>query len=210
MDSSRFDTLAKRLVGSSYARRSALRAGAAALAARLGGASTAEAGICRPSGTICRKDGECCTARCSPSDASGRRRCGHCCFVAGTLVAMADGASRPIELVGFGDLVIGAGNSVSRVIAVETPLLGSRQLFGFNGNAPFVTAEQITAFKKEMDAANVAYEFVNYPGAKHGFTNPDADLFGQKFNMPLAYNAEADKQSWSAWLSFLKGAFAAK
>lgn len=85
------------------------------------------------------------------------------------------------------------------------------KLFVANGaEDTFVTAEQITAFKKEMDAANVAYEFVNYPGAKHGFTNPDADLFGQKFNMPLAYNAEADKQSWSAWLSFLKGAFAAK
>jgi dienelactone hydrolase len=75
---------------------------------------------------------------------------------------------------------------------------------------PFTTAEQIATFKSEMTAAKVSYDFVSYPGAKHGFTNPDSDQWGQKFNMPLAYHAEADKQSWSAWLTLLNGVFAAK
>jgi len=61
---------------------------------------------------------------------------------------------------------------------------------------PFTTQEQIDAFKKEMDNAKVQYEFVNYPGAIHSFTNPAADSVGKKFNMPLAYNEKADKESW--------------
>ena len=61
---------------------------------------------------------------------------------------------------------------------------------------PFTTAEQIATFKANMDSANVQYEFINYPGAVHSFTNPDADSVGQKFSMPLAYNENADKESW--------------
>lgn len=61
---------------------------------------------------------------------------------------------------------------------------------------PFTTPEQIEAFKKEMDSAKVNYEFINYEGAVHSFTNPSADSVGKKFNMPLAYNEKADKESW--------------
>lgn len=72
---------------------------------------------------------------------------------------------------------------------------------------PFVPAEQIAAFKKEMEAAKVNYKFVNYPGAKHSFTNPDADANGTKFKLPLAYNAKADQESWAELQSFLIGVF---
>jgi dienelactone hydrolase len=61
---------------------------------------------------------------------------------------------------------------------------------------PFVTKKQIDAFKKEMDDAKVQYEFVNYEDAIHSFTSPAADSLGKKFNMPLAYNEKADKESW--------------
>lgn len=61
---------------------------------------------------------------------------------------------------------------------------------------PFVKPEAIEAFRKEMDAAGVDYEFINYPGAVHSFTNPEADATGQKFGLPLAYNREADEKSW--------------
>jgi len=61
---------------------------------------------------------------------------------------------------------------------------------------PFVTQEQIDAFKQEMANAKVQYEFINYKGAVHSFTNPIADSVGKKFNMPLAYNEKADKESW--------------
>ncbi|HCI14509.1 MAG: dienelactone hydrolase [Gallionellales bacterium GWA2_60_142] len=61
---------------------------------------------------------------------------------------------------------------------------------------------QVDAFKQEMEQAGVNYKVVSYPGAMHSFTNPDADGFAKKFNMPLAYNAEADKDSWSQLQTF--------
>jgi dienelactone hydrolase len=72
---------------------------------------------------------------------------------------------------------------------------------------PFVPTEQIAAFKKEMDSAKVNYKFVNYSGAKHSFTNPDADANGAKFKMPLAYNPKADQESWAELQLFLKSVF---
>jgi dienelactone hydrolase len=67
---------------------------------------------------------------------------------------------------------------------------------------PFVKAEEIEAFKQEMEAAGVDYSFINYAGAVHSFTNPDADRFGREFNLPLAYNKEADEKSWQAMQNF--------
>lgn len=77
-----------------------------------------------------------------------------------------------------------------------------------NGAADkFTTPEKIEAFKKEMKKAGVDYKFISYPGAMHSFTNPEADIYGKKFNLPLAYNAEADKKSWNELKIFLKNIF---
>ncbi len=90
-------------------------------------------------------------------------------------------------------------------IATETPAQPGKvkaKIIVLNGAAdPMVTPEQREAFKKEMKAAKVKYEFIDLKDAKHGFTNPDADKHG----MPaLAYNAEADKKSWAEMLRFFK------
>ncbi len=61
---------------------------------------------------------------------------------------------------------------------------------------PFVQPETIAKFKEQMQAAGVDYRFVNYPGAVHSFTSPAATANGEKFGLPLAYNAEADAASW--------------
>lgn len=77
-----------------------------------------------------------------------------------------------------------------------------------NGAAdPFVPAEQVAAFEKEMKAAKVDYKLFNYEGAKHGFSNPHADEKGKKFNMPLAYDKKADKASWKEIKKFLNEIF---
>ncbi|WP_455206823.1 dienelactone hydrolase family protein [Kaarinaea lacus] len=77
-----------------------------------------------------------------------------------------------------------------------------------NGEAdPFVKPDDITAFKQEMKNAKVDFEFKSYPDAKHAFTNPAADENGKKFDIPLAYNEAADKQSWSDMKTFLKQVF---
>lgn len=72
---------------------------------------------------------------------------------------------------------------------------------------PFVKPESIEAFKKEMDAAKVNYKFINYPGAVHAFTNPEATAKGKQFKLPLAYNAEADKQAKAEAAKFFQAAF---
>ena len=78
----------------------------------------------------------------------------------------------------------------------------------FNGDADkFNTPEQIKAIKEKMDKAGVNYKFVSYPGAMHSFTNPDADKYANKFNLPIAYNSEADKKSWEEMKMFLDTIF---
>jgi dienelactone hydrolase len=67
---------------------------------------------------------------------------------------------------------------------------------------PMVPPEQIAMFKHEMDAAGAHYQFVNYPGAKHAFTNPEADDYAKKFHLPIAYNSEADKKCWQEMKQF--------
>jgi len=72
---------------------------------------------------------------------------------------------------------------------------------------PFVKPDSIEAFKKEMDGAKVDYKFINYPGAVHAFTNPEATEKGKQFNLPLAYNAKADEQSKAEAAKFFSSVF---
>ena len=59
-----------------------------------------------------------------------------------------------------------------------------------------VSNAEVAAFKQEMEAAGADYRFVAYPGARHVFTNPEADTSGKKFGIPLGYDPEADRRSW--------------
>ena len=71
----------------------------------------------------------------------------------------------------------------------------------------FVTKEQIVAFKNEMKAAGADFKFISYPGAVHSFTNPEADELGKKYNIPIAYNRDADNKSWEELKKFLHRIF---
>ncbi|MDZ7805219.1 dienelactone hydrolase family protein [Thiohalophilus sp.] len=82
------------------------------------------------------------------------------------------------------------------------------QIRVYTGEADqMVKAEDVEAFKKEMDAADVDYKLTSYPGVKHGFTNPDATGAGKKFGLPLAYDEAADKDSWADMLEFFEQIF---
>ena len=72
---------------------------------------------------------------------------------------------------------------------------------------PFVSKDSIELFKKEMETAGADFEFIDYPGARHSFTNPEANVFGEKFGLPLEYNAEVDKASWQKMQQFLDSIF---
>jgi len=85
------------------------------------------------------------------------------------------------------------------------------RIISFTGEAdPMIGADKVAAFKQEMEAAGADFRVVTYPGAKHAFTNPEADGLGRKFNLPLAYNAEADRDSWEQAKVFLSVVFGKK
>ena len=72
-----------------------------------------------------------------------------------------------------------------------------------------VTPQQVEAFKAEMDAAKANYQFVSIEGAKHGFTNPDADRLshGDHGGPDIGYNKAADESSWADMQAFFKKVF---
>jgi dienelactone hydrolase len=70
---------------------------------------------------------------------------------------------------------------------------------------PFVPAEGIAAFEKEMKDAGVDYQFVSYPGAVHAFTQKAA---GNDNSKGAAYNEAADKASWDEMKTFFGKIFA--
>lgn len=75
---------------------------------------------------------------------------------------------------------------------------------------PLVPKAEVDAFKKEMAQAKAKLRFVGYPGAKHAFTNPGADALGQKYKLPLQYDAKADAASWRELVQFFQQTLKAK
>jgi dienelactone hydrolase len=67
---------------------------------------------------------------------------------------------------------------------------------------PFVKREEYAALKKDLDAAKAEYRIIEYPGAVHAFTNPEATALGQKFNLPLRYDAQVDREAKAEALKF--------
>src|SRR3954464_3994959 len=95
------------------------------------------------------------------------------------------------------DLAGVAGFHASLGLNTPAPAPGAvkAKVLVLNGaDDPFVKKEQYAAFKKDMDAAKADYRIVEYPGAVHAFTNPEATELGKKFNLPLRYDAKVDQE----------------
>lgn len=97
------------------------------------------------------------------------------------------------------------------VLSTATPAEPGKvkaQIAVFTGGAdPMVPTAQVDAFKQEMDKAGAKYSVVTYPGLLHAFTNPDADDYAKRFNLPVGYDGMADLDSWTQTGQFLKGLF---
>ncbi|OIN04322.1 dienelactone hydrolase family protein [Oceanisphaera psychrotolerans] len=132
-------------------------------------------------------------------------------------------AGSPIAAVGYcygGGVVLHMARSGAPLAAVASfhgsltpkadplPAGSNIRIAVFNGAAdPMVPGEQVAAFRQEMDAAQADYLLVNYPGALHAFTNPDADRVAAEFNIPVGYNQAADQDSWRRLQDFLQDSF---
>jgi dienelactone hydrolase len=78
------------------------------------------------------------------------------------------------------------------------------------GADPFNPPKTVAAFEDSMKAAGADFRVVSYPGAEHAFTNPNATALGKKFNLPIAYDADADRKSWAQMKTFFSDLFKAK
>lgn len=85
--------------------------------------------------------------------------------------------------------------------------LKARVLVCNGADDPFVSAESVTTFKTAMDSIGATYEYIAYPGVVHSFTSKEADANGEKFEMPLAYDADADQKSWESLQQLLNEVF---
>jgi dienelactone hydrolase len=70
-----------------------------------------------------------------------------------------------------------------------------------------VSMDDLDGFKQEMDAAQADYQVLLLEGAKHGFSNPQADVNAEKYGIDLGYQQQADEQSWTAMQTLFASVF---
>ena len=111
------------------------------------------------------------------------------CFGGAVVLNMARAGANLAAVAGF-HASLGLNTPAPAVGAVKAKILV------LNGaDDPFVKREQYDVFKKDLDAAKADYQVIEYPGAVHAFTNPEATELGQKFNLPLRYDAKVDQEA---------------
>lgn len=112
------------------------------------------------------------------------------CFGGGVVTHMAR--------VGVPLNVTGSFHGSIGLAAVDGPDQIDCRILVYNGEADvLIGADQIAGFKAAMEKAGAHYDFIQLPGALHGFSNPMATTNGEKYGLPLAYNALADESSWA-------------
>lgn len=87
---------------------------------------------------------------------------------------------------------------------VEPDTIKAKILVCHGAEDSLVTGDQINKFQENLRHAGADWQFIIYGGAKHSFTNPDADKSGIA---GLGYSAAADKRSWNAMLAFFQEIF---
>jgi len=103
------------------------------------------------------------------------------------------------------DLAAVAGFHASLCLNTPAPAPGAvkAKVLILNGaDDPFVKREQYDTVKKDFDAAKADYLVIEYPGAVHAFTNPEATELGKKFNLPLRYDAKVNEEAESEAAKF--------
>ena len=93
--------------------------------------------------------------------------------------------------------------NLSAAVEAKPNDIKAKILVAHGGADPFVPATQVTSFVEEMLNLGADFQLLNFPQAKHSFTNPDATEKGKKYELPLAYDKDADTESWSAFLDFI-------
>lgn len=77
---------------------------------------------------------------------------------------------------------------------------------------PTVKPDAIASYLKALDGAHVDYQFINYAGALHAFTNPEATKIAEANGMSgtVGYNETAARRSWAQMRMFFDEIFGVK
>lgn len=94
------------------------------------------------------------------------------------------------------------------LLETETPMQAGAfegEIAAFTGaDDPMVSAGIVSTFEQEMLDAGVNCTLTSYPGVVHGFTNPAATERGKKYDIPLAYDAKADADSFDKMIKMFQ------
>ncbi len=101
--------------------------------------------------------------------------------------------------------VVSFHGGLGTTMPAERGAVKAKILVCHGADDPFVKPPEQAAFKEEMAKAKVDYEFIEYPGAVHSFTKPEA---GNDKASGNAYDEAADKKSWQDMKDFLAKIFA--
>ena len=88
-------------------------------------------------------------------------------------------------------------------VPVDKKLLKAKILVCHGASDKFVAQKDVDAFIHQLDSIGADPTLKIYANATHAFTNPVSTENGKRFNMPIEYNAAADKESWNDMKLFL-------
>ena len=119
------------------------------------------------------------------------------------------GGAQVLNMARLGEELKGVVSFHGNLVGVpaDKKLLKAKILVCHGEADPFVKPAELAQFKKQMDSIGADYTLKTYPGATHAFTNPASTAVGEKFKMPIAYNAAADSASWKEMRSFFDRIF---
>jgi dienelactone hydrolase len=125
------------------------------------------------------------------------------CFGGSTVQALAYSGAPLAGIVSFhGGLIPATPESAARTKA--------KVLICHGALDPSEKPEEISAYIKSMNDAKLDYEFIEYAGAHHAFTNPDADRMAELNGLQgfIGYSPSADRRSWADMNVFFAEIFA--
>ncbi len=134
----------------------------------------------------------------SQADTSNIAAIGYC-FGGGVVLNVARLGEDLKGVVSFHGSLIGA--------PAKKDLLKAKILVCHGMADSLVKPDQVEKFRKQMDSIGADYTLKQYPNATHAFTNPASDANGEKFKMPVKYNADADAASWNDMKDFFARIF---
>ena len=106
------------------------------------------------------------------------------------------------------DGVVGFHASLGLNTPPPAPGTVKARILVLNGaDDPFEKKEEYAKFKGDLDAAKADYRVIEYPGAVHAFTNPEATALGKKFNLPLRYDPKVNKEAEAEASKFFAAVF---